>query len=82
MRAVKAKYVKRSVCDCGFPTLEESVPLGKVYTVYPDSVSPGAILCGGCGSKFPVKFIDADDVGGRIGALPLDIFELDEGLAA
>lgn len=82
-RKVKAKYVKRSICECGFPIMRESVPLGKLYLVYPDSVTGGAVLCGGCGSKFPVRLILADDEQScrSIGAVPLEIFELDEGLA-
>lgn len=80
-RRVKAKYVRRSVCECGFPALHDSVPLGKIYTVYPDTVRNGGILCGGCGARTDLQLIDADDVGGRIGTLPLGIFEFDEGLA-
>jgi hypothetical protein len=82
LRSVKAKYVKYSVCECGFPALAVSTPMGKLYTAYPDQVGIFKMICGGCRRSLTLKFITVDDGQKPLGMLPLEIFELDEGLAA
>ena len=82
MIAVKAKYVRRSVCECGFSVLKEDIPLGKMYLAYPESIKHGAILCGNCGKKSSIDIIAVvDDRGVSGGMMPLGILELDEGIA-
>jgi len=80
--AVNAKYVKRSVCECGFPALEESTPMGKLYTAYRNQVATFKMICGGCRKSLTLKFITVDDGQKPLGMLPLEIFEFDEGVAA
>ena len=81
MRAY-AKFVKYSICECGFPILSEDVPLGTVYVVHPDERECGRFRCGGCGKIIEaIPCIVAESrAGGRPGFLPAEIFEIDEGL--
>lgn len=79
-RIVKAKFVRRSLCKCGFPVLRDNVPLGKIYSVYPESVQPFVYFCGGCHLLNQWAVIWAEDGVVEPGWLPLGIFELDEGL--
>ena len=72
-----AKYVKYSVCHCGFPALNEGVPIGKLYNVIPSMIGDCLMECGGCKSRFPIKVIGISDDGHSLnGYLPLDIFDL------
>lgn len=75
---VKAKYVKKSLCssNCTFPILGDHVPLGKLYTVYPETKEPFRLRCGGCGTWTPVQCVLADSPNGPAW-LPLGIFELE-----
>lgn len=41
MRIAKRAYSNFSICECGYPALRESVPLGKVYEVDEDSIVGG-----------------------------------------
>lgn len=36
---VNAKYVRYSICYCGFPILSESIPLGQLYIADPQNTS-------------------------------------------
>ena len=77
MSGVWAKYVKRSVCDCGYPALHEDVPLGKLYLVDPATIRGGGVLCGGCGKKVYCGLIEVWDEGARRQAtLPVSILEI------
>lgn len=76
---VQAKYVKYSVCECGFPALKVGTPMGKLYTAETESVRPISMQCGGCGKILDLKFITVSDGVQRPGPLPIDIFEFDEG---
>lgn len=77
MPGVWAKYVKRSVCDCGYPALHEDVPLGKLYLVDPNTIREGGVLCGGCGKKVRCGLIEVwDQDAGRQATLPLGILDV------
>lgn len=79
---VNAKYVRYSICECGFPILSESIPLGQLYIADPQNTKWGKFGCGGCGKIIEVHCIAVYRVGSGMlpGYLPLEIFELDEGL--
>ena len=73
---VRAKFVRLSVCPCGFPALSESIPLGKVYEVYSVPVQV-AMICGGCKTSLHIPMVAVAKPGR--GLLPHGIFEFDEG---
>jgi hypothetical protein len=71
---VKAKFVRYSVCICGFPILD--VPLGTEYEVDPRDTTPCTVICGGCGKHNQVTAIWVfSRTGERPGYMPKDIFE-------
>jgi len=74
---ISARYVCRLVCRCGEAVLKESVPLGKIYQVEPESIMHGGMLCGYCGRKTYCDLIQTADGGW----LPLPLLEL-EGASA
>lgn len=74
---VKAKLVRRAICSCGYGVLYDTVPLGKVYTVWPETIFHGGIGCGGCGKRTDCDIITVDDGLSPLGYLPLDILELE-----
>lgn len=78
---VKAKLVKRSVCECGADAVWEHVPIGKEYLVYPESVAERKWMCTVCGKTHTSKVITVDDGVKGLGFLFLDLFEFDEGVA-
>lgn len=43
----KAKLVRLSVCECGFPLVKVSIALGKIYEYLPIFAS-STLTCGGC----------------------------------
>ena len=74
-----AIYRTRSVCPCGFPALDDYIPLGQVYVVYPETIRDGGMLCGGCHAHLRLKLIQADQSCGIFltrGWLPLGVFEM------
>ena len=74
---MKAKFIKYSICICGFPILNDEVPIGTEYEVDPSSTTPCTVLCGGCGKHNQVTGIWVfSRAGERPGFLPKDIFEL------
>jgi hypothetical protein len=76
---MKAKFVRYSICICGFPILSDTIPLGTVYEVDPNDTPLGGIICGGCGKDNPATFIWVfSRAGERPGYLPKDIFELEK----
>lgn len=46
---MKVKFAKYSICICGFPMLDDSVPIGTEYDIDPDNKRPITFICGGCG---------------------------------
>lgn len=79
MSGVWAKTVRRGICECGYPVLEESVPLGKMYLVDPNTIGPGRIGCGGCGKITACDLIEVWDEGaGRQATMPLGVLQLGE----
>jgi hypothetical protein len=72
-----AKLVKRALCECGFPVIQEHVPLGTIYLVHIASLQGGG-LSGGCRKFFQVQIIFAEaSPYGEAGWIPFDIFELE-----
>lgn len=74
----RAQFARYSLCDCGFPVLAESIPLGKIYRVYPANTKTATMVCGGCGIEITGKWIYALDERGHPGYIPIDILEIDE----
>jgi hypothetical protein len=82
-KAVQTKLIKLSICDCGFSTLNESIKLGTVYTIYPVTIRDRRVYqCGGCHKVYKnVTIVDADQ---RLYSkhppipLPLEIFDYQE----
>ena len=79
--SVRAKLVKRSMCECGALAVWEKTPLGKIYMAYPETVKEEGWTCGKCGRHHVSKVLIVDDGLSR-GILFLDLFEFDEGIAA
>ncbi len=46
---VNAKLAKISICECGFPLLNENIPLGTIYRIDTDMTLGLQFMCGGCG---------------------------------
>jgi hypothetical protein len=77
----EARLVKLSICECGFPILNEDIQLGAQYFVDPDRVTPShstsgyRIICGGCGKEHQITAIYAYPRGeSHGGMLPIEIF--------
>jgi hypothetical protein len=76
---VSARLVKRGVCSCGFPTVADHVPTGKVYDAVPDSPESMTFVCGGCKQEITVPSIlvrDSTDTC-AFKRLPVGLFELE-----
>ncbi len=89
---MKAKFVKPSICSCGYPSLNESVPIGTIYEVNPEKWEYIVWICGGCKKqKHEVKVIWVHErvIGERVsmagvrvkevsaaGYLPEEIFQI------
>lgn len=74
---MKAKFVKYSICVCGFPILDESITLGTLYEIEPLRTMQATMVCGGCGKWNKHEAIWVERRGkGRAGWLPREIFEL------
>jgi hypothetical protein len=72
---VKAKFKKLSICRCGFPILDEAVPIGTIYEVDVNRTEQMTVICGGCGSGIAVNAIWVDARGTqKAGFMPLEIF--------
>lgn len=79
--SVTVKVVKTSICDCGYPTLDESIEIGTKYTIYPETLRPSLVYgCGGCGKiQFKLLGVYGDsilDPDGRPELFPADLFDL------
>lgn len=76
---VKAKYVRESLCDCGYHALNDNIPLGKQYTVIPSSLKNATLICGGCAKPTTIKAILAwDDDANAFAWFPAEVLELQE----
>lgn len=73
---MKAEVVKLSICPCGFPVLNDDIPIGTEYDIDPVQADC-TFICGGCGRWHRVKGVMAKArlLGQRAGFLPLDIFK-------
>lgn len=63
---VDAKYVKRSICPCGYSILRDEIPLGRIYRVDTERTSIGHLICGECGRQtwnLPIIYAEASDTG-------------------
>ena len=78
-RPVTAKLVRRSVCPCGAPVVQENIPLGKRYIILPETVQRKTIICVPCGRLQNVTVIQADDLVNPVGWIFLATVHLDEG---
>jgi hypothetical protein len=77
----QAKFIKYSVCDCGFPILSDDIQLGTIYVVHSEKRKMCSLLCGGCGKvikDIPCIYVEPRNAS-RGGFLPAEIFEIDEG---
>lgn len=73
---MKVKFVKSSICDCGFPILDYAVPIGTLYEIHPDNKIPVIFECGGCKRRMQVSAVWVQASGARHGGyLPEEIFE-------
>jgi hypothetical protein len=78
---VKAKLVKLSICDCGYNMLNDEIPLGKMYTAFPQTRRWDFTFgCGNCGKTRTVEALLVDQRSGLPGWLPCELFELDEAI--
>jgi hypothetical protein len=73
---MKLTLKNNNICGCGFPLLNEDIPLGTEYEIAPLIEAPGTLKCGGCGKEHRVLGVyvyHRDGTGG--GFLPKSIFE-------
>ncbi len=73
---MKLATKRYSLCDCGFPLLNDEVPLGQIYDVEIFPVENGTLICGGCKKAISVRmvWVESRD-GGKPGYLPWELFE-------
>lgn len=75
---IPARFVKNSLCTCGFPVLNENIPVGTVYQIDPDTRYLGSMICGGCRSLLQLTMVWAAAQGeSKAGFVPDGIFEYD-----
>jgi len=79
---VTATLVKRTVCPCGFPTVADHVPTGKVYDAVLDSQERTfkvKYICGGCKQTVSAPAILVRDKDGPLfKLLPVELLELEK----
>jgi hypothetical protein len=76
----KAKLIKLSVCDCGFPLLNDDIPIGTVYYLDLDDIYTMTLICGGCGIKQDIESVHVmKRAGSHGGHLPRHVFETESG---
>lgn len=76
---VNAKLVRKGVCPCGYSTMADHVPIGKVYQVVVDSWGTMTVTCGGCGRANVVESIMVEDGNSQVYKhLPRLLFELEK----
>lgn len=73
------RYTGARVCPCGYPTLSEDVPRGKLYDAWPATIHEVGLKCGGCGTVTEIRVIACARERGNPtaghGYLPLDVLE-------
>lgn len=57
VKAKRVKYLRKSLCSCGYGVLKDSVPLGAEYYIDPKVTSAGQMQCGGCGKTLEVALV-------------------------
>jgi hypothetical protein len=74
---MKTTLKKLSICPCGFPVLNESIPLGTEYDVEPGDIIHVTFIFGGCHTEYhDVEAIWVNDRGtSKSGYLPKEIFK-------
>lgn len=73
---MKARLAKRSICECGMPTLAEHIPLGTEYEVDFNNAKKFILICGRCGLHIGVRGVWVESRNGtHPGYLPEEIFE-------
>lgn len=55
---MKAKTITLSICPCGFPLLNEKIPLGTEYEIDPRPRDGYIFDCGGCHKVYAVTVVD------------------------
>lgn len=79
----RARLKQLSICECGFPLLNESILLGAEYEVFPFQRGMLNLLCGGCGEV--IRDIPCVGVNSILNPsqeprlLPAAVFDIDEG---
>lgn len=72
----RVRLIKLSVCSCGHPLLDESIPLGTEYVIEETNRSVFILTCGGCKRdiELPTVYVYARGKS-RGGHLPEEAFE-------
>lgn len=77
---MKVKLDKLSICSCGYPALDESIPIGTEYEIEETMTQPFTWRCGGCGElQHIIGVWVCSRNGGKPGYLPIELFEKTEG---
>jgi hypothetical protein len=82
MQIITVKLVKNSLCECGHPLLDESIPLGTEYRADRDSIRQDGwgFVCGGCQRvHYNLRTIDVSSAlnpSAPLKPLPVEIFDL------
>lgn len=72
----RVRLIKLSVCTCGFPMLDESIPLGTEFLIEESNRDHCTLTCGGCKLEIPLDTVYVYARGrSRGGQLPTEIFE-------
>jgi hypothetical protein len=53
----RMRLAKLSVCQCGFPLLDESIPLGTEYLINEQDRDTAIFTCGGCNKTWCIKTV-------------------------
>jgi hypothetical protein len=72
---VPMKLVRRSVCSCGYPVVQDFTPDGKVYDIEAWTALPYQMKCGGCGAILQVTVAFVIEEKRRIGKMVIDVME-------
>ena len=74
MKSVKTKLRRKGICPCGFSVVNDDIPIGQSYVVYPKTKKSGFLICGGCGKKHRVQLVKVSNYGLQLAYLPIEIF--------
>lgn len=78
--SVKVKLERLSICHCGFTLLNDGIPLGKEYTIWPSLQEKVEFICGGCGRAWEVMAVYTGSKN-HGGYMPIMVFQKDESVA-